>query len=428
MKFIRKRNRFMNVVTKIIKLHIISFSVLLLYTSVFAQEPLLHENRYPFVRYELNRINIPGDSAPFIRVLEKLRQQKNEAGKTINIVHIGGSHVQADIWTGRVRENINRFFNQTESTRWVIFPYRAVKTNGSLQFDVAFNKHWEGLRNVRLFQPDPMGVMGWKATASDSGQFLDITMKEDSVSRFVFDGLRVFHQSGDDQFQLTIQVDDSVYHPVYADDCQCSEISVPVRSNRFILTVHQTDSLQKEFVLYGIQMLLDQPQVIYHSIGVNGASVSSYLNSLNFEQQLAVLNPDLIIFSIGINDSFGKDFTQQGFEANYSELIRRIRSTCPEPALLFVSNTDSYKKVKRNFYKNPKGKEVQKAMHNLAHQHQGAVWDLFTIMGGYGSIATWKNNGLATRDLIHLTRKGYQLTGDLFFKALTDSLDFVQHP
>lgn len=400
---------------------IVFCGVLLSATSI-AQEPDVHEVKYPFIRYHLNKIHLPGDSASYIRFTEKLNTQFESHSQQINIVQIGGSHVQADIWTGRMRENLNRFFVQPESSRGMIFPYRAIKTNGALQYDVSFDKHWDGLRNVRLLQPDSIGLMGWKATARDSGQYVDITLKGDTVSRFVFNRLRIFHKAGDNQYQFTININDSTYYPVYHDTCGCSEFSFTEIQNMFRLTVHKTDTAQKEFVLYGIQTIYDQPVVTYHSVGVNGASVGSYLNCLLFESQLAFLKPDLIIFSIGINDSFGKDFTRQGFESSYSELIRRIKSVCPDAAFLFVTNTDSYKKVRRQFYKNPKGKEVQTAMFNLAREHGGAVWDLFEIMGGYGSIASWKRNGLANRDLIHLSRKGYQLTGDLMFEAITESL------
>lgn len=393
-----------------------------------AQEPMIHEVKYPFVKYDLNKIDIPGDSSRWLNFSEKIRNHSDSLNGTLNIVQIGGSHVQADIWTGRVRENLNRMFNQTESCRGVIFPYRAVKTNGALQYDVTFNKNWEGFRNVRLLMPDNMGMLGWKATARDSGQYIDITLKGDTVSRFVFNRLRIFHEKSDSSFQFTVNINDSIYEPVYIDSCGCSEVNAPGKYNRFVLTVHKTDSLQQSFILHGIQTILDAPGVTYHSIGVNGASVGSYLNCNLFEHQLAWLRPDLIIFSIGINDSFGKEFTQEGFEASYSELIRRIRAVCPDVAFLFITNTDSYKKVRRHFHKNPKGKEVQKAMYNLAMQHSGVVWDLFATMGGYGSIATWKRNGLANRDLIHLTRKGYHLVGDLFYDAFIRSVQIQQNP
>jgi len=396
---------------------------------VFGQADNAIAEKFDFIRYDLNKIELPGDSTGFRKIVEKFRLLEESKQGQLNLVHFGGSHVQADMWSSRMRENFNRTLHQEESARGIIFPYRAVKTNGSLQFDVAFNKAWEGFRNVRLTQPEEMGMMGWKATARDSGQFLDVTLKGDTVSSFYFDKLRIFHEVGGAIFPFTVMVDDSIYQPVYIDSCRCSEVVPILKSKRFVLTVHKTDTLQTEFVLQGIQTLLNQPGLTYHSIGVNGASVKSFLNCKLLEQQLAFLQPDLIIFSIGINDSFDKDFSRESFEASYRELIRRIRTTCPDVEIIFITNTDSYKNVKRHFYKNLKGNEVKHSMFSLAKEHNAAVWDLFSIMGGMSSISKWKRHTLAQRDLIHLTRKGYFLVGDLLFDAFIQQQEVVhQNP
>ena len=397
--------------------------------SAFCQEQETVFPKYDFIRYDLNKIELPGDSMAFKKLMNKFSLLSDSNQGHINIVQIGGSHVQADMWTSRVRENFNRTFNQSESSRGMIFPYKAVKTNGSFQFEIAYNKVWEGYRNVKLTQPDNMGLMGWTATARDSCQFMDITMKGDTISSFFFDKLRIFHEVNIYSFSFTVTIDDSIYHPQYVDSCKCSEVIPVAKSKRFVLTVYKSDSLQREFTLHGIQTLLNEPGITYHSVGVNGASLKSYLNCNLLEEQLAMLKPDLIIFSIGINDSFDKEFTREKFEDNYCGLIERIRRTCPGVAFMFVSNTDSYKRVKRNYYKNLKGNEVKHSMYSLGKEYNAGVWDLFSIMGGLGSMSKWKRSGLAQRDMIHLTKNGYYILGDLMFEAfLKQQVNSHQNP
>lgn len=377
----------------------------------------------------MNKITLPGDSLDFFMFMKKFDRLVATGQGNLNIVHFGGSHVQADMWTGQIRQNFNQFLNQKETSRGMIFPYKAVKTNGSLQFDIDYNKAWEGFRNVKLHYPENMGLMGWKATARDSGQNMQVTFKGDSYSSFYFDELRIFHDTGDQMFAFTIQIDSSVYTASYDSLCKCSQFFLNTPSNSFSLTVHKTDSLQNQFVLHGIQTNLNSSGLTYHSVGVNGASVSSYLNCLDFEHQLAKLKPDLLVFAIGINDAFSSDFSRQWFENNYNELIKRIKTTCPDVAILFMTNTDSYKTVRRRKYKNYTGNEVRVAMNNLAKKHGAAVWDLYSVMGGLGSISLWSRNGMAQRDHIHLNNAGYKYLGDLFFDAfLTKYESFVQNP
>jgi len=56
----------------------------------------------------------------------------------------------------------------------------------------------------------------------------------------------------------------------------------------------------------------------------------------------------------------------------------------------------------------------------LAKDHQGGVWDLFSLMGGLSSMRKWQTAGLAQSDKVHFTREGYQLIGDMFYNALVD--------
>ncbi|HRP60825.1 MAG TPA: hypothetical protein PK833_11175, partial [Vicingus sp.] len=102
-------------------------------------------------------------------------------------------------------------------------------------------------------------------------------------------------------------------------------------------------------------------------------------------------------------------------ENNYDLLVSKIKEANPNCEFLFVTNTDSYYKKR---YLNKRAFEVQTAMQNLAKKHKAGYWDLFTIMGGLGSIKTWEKNGLAQKDRVHFKTAGYELIGDLMFSAL----------
>ena len=60
---------------------------------------------------------------------------------------------------------------------------------------------------------------------------------------------------------------------------------------------------------------------------------------------------------------------------------------------------------------------------SLAKKHNAAVWDLFEVMGGLGSIKDWIAAGLANSDKIHLLKPGYELVADLMFNALMQAYD-----
>jgi lysophospholipase L1-like esterase len=177
----------------------------------------------------------------------------------------------------------------------------------------------------------------------------------------------------------------------------------------------KTDSLQTGFMLYGILPFSHEPGITFHSIGINGAATSSFMRCQRMEQQLKSIQPDLVIFGLGINDAYGRRFNPEQFELNYDSLTQRIRKANPHAAIIYATNNDSY--LYRR-YVNRNGVIVQKSMYKLAERNDAAVWDMFEVMGGLNSIQQWKKQGLAKYDRIHFTRPGYILLGDLFTDAL----------
>jgi lysophospholipase L1-like esterase len=100
-------------------------------------------------------------------------------------------------------------------------------------------------------------------------------------------------------------------------------------------------------------------------------------------------------------------------------LIKRILKVSPKTAFIFETNNDSYRKVrKKKYVQHPNGEVARKSFFMLADKHKAGVWDKFSIMGGLGSMAKWEKADLAKKDKVHFKTAGYQLLGDMFYKAL----------
>jgi lysophospholipase L1-like esterase len=124
---------------------------------------------------------------------------------------------------------------------------------------------------------------------------------------------------------------------------------------------------------------------------------------------------------MGVNDTQSKDFGKEEFIENYDSLIMVIKSVSPNAAIVLTTTTDNFIKRKRS---NNKSITAREAMFELMERHNVAVWDLFSLMGGYKSMLKWQKAGLAGKDRVHFTPKGYVLLGDLMFEALMKSYLF----
>ena len=93
-----------------------------------AQDGAVNINQYPFVNYSLNQVEFFKDSMDFYGFYRKLDALITTGKGKINIVHFGGSHIQADVWSGRMRENFNQFINQKQAARGWVYPFKIINT------------------------------------------------------------------------------------------------------------------------------------------------------------------------------------------------------------------------------------------------------------------------------------------------------------
>ena len=179
------------------------------------------------------------------------------------------------------------------------------------------------------------------------------------------------------------------------------------------------DTLRTSFITPLFTDSITNSGVCYSVVGANGAEYSTYNQKAEFFKETALLQPDLIIISMGTNEAFGY-LDQKIFENNIDAFVSQIRYSNPTAEILITTPSDALKR-KRTLNANI-GKACS-ILINYAAISNVAVWDLNSIMGGYGSIKKWFTAGLSQNDRIHFSRDGYYLQGLLLFNALMNELD-----
>jgi len=380
---------------------------------------------YSWINYQSNHIQIPGhDSTRFNAFFQRFDSIFFFRTGKLNIMHIGGSHIQADIFSNKVRRNLDRINGDLKPSRGYIFPFSVAKTNNPNNYTVKYKGEWKSARNVQKNRDIPLGVGGIAVYTYDPSAEITVQLNADEFDkRWNFNELKLigYAESSNPTVRPVLKYNDSLFEAQHDPDSKIYLFSLPELIDSFTICFVQDDYIPQTFILNGFITEKDEDGIVYHAIGVNGASVPSYLESENFEDELYLIAPDLVIFEIGINDTFSMNFSEDSFIANYNELIQKIEHVSPNCAFLFITNNDSFQRIARRKYAvNRNGPIAQKAFYRLAEQHQGGVWDLFSIMGGLNSMQKWEKAGLAKIDKVHFTQKGYSLIGDLFYNALID--------
>lgn len=414
---------------------LVFLGLLLVYGHLFTQSlPLVKSvPNYKFAHFKRNTILYPGDSLAMERFFQKMDSVVFFGEGNVNIMHIGGSHVQAGVFTQQFRDNLLSISPDLIGGQYFVFPFSTGGTNNPTHYKVSSTGTWTYCRNaVRKETDKRMGLAGAAITTDDPTATVSIMTREkyptDLTPDFDFNKVTVIGFSETKNVVPVLGYNGKTIHGQYDKRKSAYTFSLPDFTDSICI---QFNSVPGEFTLTGILLENDMPGISVHGVGVNGASVPSYLRCDDFERDLKLIRPDLIIFSIGINDASEKDFEKNAFKRNYDELIRVIRRVNPDCALLFMTNNDSYKKVKvkrKTYYEvNLNGKIVEDAFIEMGKKYNAAVWNQFDIMGGLKSMQNWEEAGLAKKDKVHFTNEGYRLLGDLFYNAfITRYIEHIQ--
>lgn len=381
---------------------------------------------YPFVDYKVNTYQFYTKESPnFEKFYAKLNQLISSKKGKLNLYHIGGSHLQADIYTHDVRTYLQTRWEGITGERGWVFPFDLAKTNNPGNYEFSSPNKWEAYRSVRE-KPNKYdvdyGILGALVTCDDSS--IVIHFKHDrTMVKPPLNHLRIFHNIGDFPYYIDFgEQNIFVGRKELNKEKGYTDIYFSHDIEDFRLEFIRKYSSVPELEIYGFLMMNDEPGFSYTAIGINGAGLYTYLDNVRFEDQLKTYPPDFFAYSVGTNDGNVPyaDFKPEIYKANLEKMMQMALRANPDCALLLTVPNDSYY---RKRYLNKNIAREREVIIELAKEYNMAVWDLYGVMGELGSSKTWKYNGLMRSDLIHFTFPGYHFKGELYIDALLKFMD-----
>lgn len=350
---------------------------------------------YSYVNPELNALQ--NDQESLNTFYMKLLQLRNGIRDQVIIYQIGDSHIQSGYFSGTARSALQKYFGN--AGRGLIFPYRLAKTNQPDDYQITSPS--------RLKRKDkPCSLSGYTLSVDSEAElkiktnaFFKIDCTFDQALLYANNEANLILEEQDGASELTRKEleDYSIHHIRYQSAINTANIKLPSTLDE----------------LYGISIERSEAGLLYHSMGVNGAGFYTLAKQDMLFEQISLLNPDLIVVSLGTNDAQGK-YRRSAVEKNIEDFMRRLENSNLNTPILFTLAPDSRKNGKIN----ADISNVNKLIQGYAKDNNHAVWNLFEIMGGAGSITNWRNNAMAAKDLLHFTPKGYMLQGHLFYQAI----------
>lgn len=371
--------------------------------------------KYKFIKTEKNKLE--GDSTTLFPLFEKLKQLEQAKDRKVVIVHIGDSHLQADHYPGVLRVNLQKQFGN--AGRGLVAPFKVGRTNEPSNYKSASNTRWHARRIVNEKDSLPIGISGLSIKNDDYKTSLMISTFNREGLDYSFNKVTLFHQKGFNNYSFNVCDSLSCFQAaIDASTDTLTEFStVKVNSaNCVIFNIDSNDTLSKKTALiYGLLLENEQPGVLYNTIGINGAEYRHYNKNPKLQSQLALLNPDLIIVSLGTNEAYAPRYNNADFYNQVDSLVSNLKLQNPDATFIITTPGDSNKSRK---YKNPNNLKAANTLIDYCKKNNLVYWNWFSIMGGTGVINKWALKGLTSKDKLHLSRKGYEIQGALLHAAI----------
>ena len=347
----------------------------------------------------------------------EIQKMITKKDRKLNFYHIGGSHIQADIYTHDFRTFLQSNWPGLNGERGLVFPFGLASTNNPSNYNFSSPNNWTGFRSVSARPEDlEYGLTGAAIKCADS--LIVVNFKHmRSLVKPPFNRLRIYHNTGEFFYDMNfgsqeLFVTDTYHHA----DLGYSEIRFSDKMDSLDIQFIRTCNIASALEIYGFEFLNDLPGITYNAIGINGAGLYTYLGNDHFLRDLKIHPPDFFAFSLGTNDAYTsyENFNPQKYKENLEEMIKLVLTVNPKCAILLTVPNDCLLNKKHINKNTERQREV---IYQLAAKYEQAVWDFYGIMGELGSSKSWKENGLMQADYVHFTAGGYHIKGSLLIDA-----------
>lgn len=364
--------------------------------------------------------------APFYRDL--LRTAEGKPGAVTRVSHYGDSAVAYDHIASTLRRRLQQRFGDAGhgfvliSRGHMHYRHRNIRHRASASWRLftlvrnSLGLDWYGYGGVQ-YQSEP----------GSSAHFE--TAKKGAVGRHV-SRFEIFYQKYRRGGNIKIRVDGKKWGALNTR----SEIRkdawevIDLPDGPHSLTIRGGHGVAR---LYGVALERTVPGVVYDSLGMVGGQANRLLNAEpeHMKRQISHRDPSLIILGFGGNEACNAWLNLENYERDLHRVIRMMRGENRYPCLLFGPLDQGEYDKRGRVQTIKKVQQVIAVQRRVALSQQCAYFDTFSAMGGERSIWHWyrQKPPLATADFKHATPAGYEVIGEMFYKALLKEFaDFLK--
>lgn len=354
----------------------------------------------------------------FYEALEKTARA--EEGAITRVGHYGDSSIATDLITSTVRDNLQARFGDAghgfvvAAKGFIPYKHRGVRQSSNPEA-------WETREVVR--RQDRYGRYGYggvQSRALDGAWARVGTSKRgevgNSASRF-----DIYYEKQPRGGKLSIRLDDGDRETIStkSDTRDDGVLSIEAPDGPHSVEIRRGRGGPVD--LYGVVIERDGPGVVYDSLGLVGARANRLLNfdPEHIKNQLELRGVHLIVLGFGGNEA-SDDRTEEEFHQDYLEVLQRMRQGRDDLGCLVFAPLDQARRERGRIRTLSTIPRIIAAQRRAAFDSGCAFYDTWQAMGGQDAMRRWykAQPRLAMGDFRHATPAGYEVIGNMFYKAL----------
>jgi lysophospholipase L1-like esterase len=347
----------------------------------------------------------------------------------ISILHLGDSHIQAGFFPLTTANYLQQAFGS--AGRGWVFPFNLAGTNGPEDYRWNSTGRWQSARVVDRYKDEPLGPGAIVLTSQSGAPTLAYSGKQDGIDNTIRVA-ELFYDAGLDDSSINtpgadVQVT-GVPFPGAGETVKKATLTFPESVQSF--QARWDEKGNSPFRFYGALLRNGHNGVLYSAIGINGAMYQHYNEQSSIlSAQMEVLQPQLVIISLGTNEAYSS-LSASSFRAQIDSAVQLIKRTRPDASIVLTTPAESKRTSKRAFrkkvgkkyrtyykiayYPNPYITVVTQQIMNYCRENGLACWNFNALTRSMaGSFS-----GSWAVDHIHFNARGYQLQGKLLYEAL----------
>jgi lysophospholipase L1-like esterase len=336
------------------------------------------------------------------------------------VAHYGDSSIATDLITSTVRENLQARFGDgghgfvLAAKGYIPYKHRGVRQSSNAEA-------WDVRELVR--RQDRQGHYGYGGVQSRAkpGAWARVgTAKRGEVgaSASRFD---IYYAKQPRGGTFTVRLDREKEQTV---STQADGLGDGIHSIEAPEGAHQIELRHAKggpVYFYGVALEREGPGVVYDSLGLVGARANRLLNydPTHIRNQLEQRGVSLIVLGFGGNEASDQR-AEEAFYQDYVQVLRHMRQGRENLGCLVFAPLDQARRHRGRIRTLPTIPRIVAAQRRAAFDSGCAFYDTWEAMGGEDAMRHWHKAQprLAMSDFRHATPAGYEVIGNMFYKAL----------